>query len=559
MLYASVAFLYFGVRLLRAGDDYVGTGVDPQIFIWSFGWWPHAILHGLNPFVTHAIWAPEGVNLAWTTTVPGLALLFSPLTLLAGAVASYNVAAVLMPALAAWTAFLLCRHLTRRTWPALVGGYLFGFSSYMLGQEQGHLHASSVFLVPLVALVVLRHVEGELDARGLAARLGVLLALQLLFGTEVFFTLTLALAVALAVGIVLVPDRRRLLVRALAPIAGAYVLAAVLTSPFVYYLLSDFQTRAFHPPQDYVTDLLNFVVPTQLALAAHGWAGSISSHFPGNDSERGAYLGVPALVVVGLYAWARLRTPGGRFLVASFLLAVLAALGATLRVDAHRVAPLPWEHVGYLPLFDNVLVERLSLYVALAVAVMVALWTASQSAGLLRWLLPALAILAIVPNVALGRWAESYAVPQFFADGTYKRCLEAGENILPLPPSSTGDEDLWQVASGFRFRMAGGYVFAGPPSAFLTPPAVAQVAHGNPVPAGQAEVLRTYIREKHVTSVVVDAQESDLWTAALDRIATPQRIAGVVLYRLGASSPRCAATNARARAARTSRERVPTS
>src|SRR5205085_8232392 len=163
-------------------------------------------------------------------------------------------------------------------------------------------------------------------------------------------TLTLALACAFGAGLVFVPQRRRRLLAALPPVAASSGVAAILTAPFVYYLLTDFQTRAFHPPQDFVADLLNFVVPTKLALAAHGWAGPISSRFPGNDSERGAYLGVPALVIAGLYAWNRLRTPGGRFLVASLLLAVLAALGAPLTVDAHRVAPLPWEHVGYLQL-----------------------------------------------------------------------------------------------------------------------------------------------------------------------------------------------------------------
>ena len=62
----------------------IGRGTDSNIFIWSFGWWPHALLHGENPVFTHAIWAPDGVNLSWVTSVPGLALLFAPLTLVAG-------------------------------------------------------------------------------------------------------------------------------------------------------------------------------------------------------------------------------------------------------------------------------------------------------------------------------------------------------------------------------------------------------------------------------------------------------------------------------------------
>ena len=60
LLYAAIAFLAFGIgALTRPGSRYVGIGADPQIFIWSFGWWPHAILHWQNPFFTHAIWVPH--------------------------------------------------------------------------------------------------------------------------------------------------------------------------------------------------------------------------------------------------------------------------------------------------------------------------------------------------------------------------------------------------------------------------------------------------------------------------------------------------------------------
>src|SRR3954464_3539939 len=192
--YASISIVYFGVRLLpHLRRSYVGQGADPEIFIWSLAWWPHAILHGENPIVTHAIWAPDGMNLAWTTSIPGIALALAPVTLAAGPVVAYHVAAILMPALAAWTAFLLCRRVVSRTWPALVGGYLFGFSSYMLGQTFGHMHMTSVFLLPLVPLLILRHLDGEIGDRHLAVLLGVLLAAQLSLSTEVALTLTIAL------------------------------------------------------------------------------------------------------------------------------------------------------------------------------------------------------------------------------------------------------------------------------------------------------------------------------------------------------------------------------
>ena len=62
-VYALAAFLIFGLRvaLRSGGETYVGAGADPaDLHLVDFAWWPHAILHGENPFVTHAIWAPDG-------------------------------------------------------------------------------------------------------------------------------------------------------------------------------------------------------------------------------------------------------------------------------------------------------------------------------------------------------------------------------------------------------------------------------------------------------------------------------------------------------------------
>jgi hypothetical protein len=193
--YGAVSFLFFGLRLLlESGRQYIGQVDDPQIPIWSFAWWPHAILHGENPFYTHAIWAPDGINLTWTNANAGPAILFTPLTWAVGPVASYNVAAVLAPAVSAWAAFLLCRHLTNAVWPSLVGGYIFGFSSYVLGHMAGELQLTAIFAIPLIALVTVRYVEGALNGRGLTLRLGILLAVQLLFGLELAFTASLASA-----------------------------------------------------------------------------------------------------------------------------------------------------------------------------------------------------------------------------------------------------------------------------------------------------------------------------------------------------------------------------
>ena len=82
-------------RSWRAGTSTSADGYDPQIFIWALAWWPHAICQRREPVLSPMRSGRRtGVNLAWSTTVPGLALLFAPLTILAGPIVAYDVAAV---------------------------------------------------------------------------------------------------------------------------------------------------------------------------------------------------------------------------------------------------------------------------------------------------------------------------------------------------------------------------------------------------------------------------------------------------------------------------------
>src|SRR5271167_492896 len=92
-IYLSLSIYYFGSPIIfHASQLYVGVGgADPTIFMWCLVWWPHALLNHSNPFISHAIWAPSGYNLAWATSIPGLSLLAYPITHRFGPVVSYNV------------------------------------------------------------------------------------------------------------------------------------------------------------------------------------------------------------------------------------------------------------------------------------------------------------------------------------------------------------------------------------------------------------------------------------------------------------------------------------
>jgi hypothetical protein len=525
--YALVAYLYFGIRLtLHPGRYLLGYGRDPQIFVWAFAWWPHAIGTWQNPIVSHVIYAPHGIDLAWTTTVPLLAIAFTPLTLLFGPDVSFNVAQMLMPAFSAFSAYLLCRYLTRRTWAGIVGGYLFGFSSFMLGQELGHMHMTAVFLVPLVPLAVLRYLRSELDGRGLGWRLGLIFGLQFWISTEVLVTMGLALVAGLALAYGLVPDTRPRLRAAWRGLLGAAGLAVVLAAPLLYYAVTGFQGDSINAPAAFDGVVLNFMLPTRLiGIGGSRFLGT-SENFLGNPSEQGAYLGLPTLVIMLWYAFGVRRSRSVRFVLAALALAVLATLGTALVWENHKDLWLPWDLVARLPVLDNVLPSRFSLYLALLAGVIVSLWI-GQRHGILSWALPALAVAALVPAV----WHPDYLHhPErwpFFTDKIYKICFPKNQNVAIFPFGYEDDSTLWQAESGFYFRMPEGYLAPAPPPASMRDPIVAMLTQTFDVPT-VPDILELALNEKvdRIISVTVYAHPNG---TQMHRFGAVQGLGGVLV------------------------------
>jgi hypothetical protein len=552
-LYLGVSFLYFGLPVAaHPGRDWIGSGADPQIFVWSLAWWPHAILHWESPVVTHAVWPPVGLDLAWVSSIPALAAAFAPVTLAAGPVAAYNAAAVLMPALGAWTAFLLCRHVTRSFWPSLAAGYLFGFSSYELGHLQGHMHLSSVFLVPLVALLIVRFVEGSLDGGGLVLRLGPVLAFQVLLSTEILFTLTLSLVVSCVAAFALLPPHRPRIKRLWRPLAGAYLVAAVLASPLLAYALTDFHRASLNEPRVFSADLLNLVVPTRLTAIAPGWARRTATTFLGNDAENGAYLGLPLVAIVAWYAWQRWREASARLLILLLALAVVAELGPYLRVRGATYAPLPWRPLVDRPLLNDVLPVRFSMYAALAAAVIAALWAAGSAPAWARIGLAAAAVAATVPALGHGYWHGDPHRPAFFARGIDRDCLPAKAVLLALPYPSQNDAMLWQAEAAFRFRLADAWLSPVVPDG-VPFRAVAESLHDNDVPTGGGQAIVRLARAQGADAILLDREHAEPWRSALAQTGLRARtVGGIDLYDVRGTLAECRSRSGRPGASSTS-------
>ncbi len=528
--YLAISVLFFALPVLRdPSRRYIGGrgSLDPKFFFWALAWWPHALAHGLNPFWTRAVWAPSGYNMAWTTGVPGPSLLVSPITATLGSVVSYNVLALLACPLAGWAAYLLCHHITGRFGPSLVGGYVFGFSTYQMGHVGSHVNLELSFVVPLIVYVVLLRMQEAIAPRRFMVLLTFLLVGQFLISSEVFATMAVLGAFVLAIALGRArPEQRASLLATTGLIGLAFVLTAVILSPYLYYVF------AFGLPRRRLegSDLLSFVLPTTRTLIGSRLFAHTTSRFPGTPAESTAYLGPPLLVVLVHFAVTQWRRPIARLLLACLALVFLATLGPTLYVNGRSAIALPWKAVEALPVINNAAPRRFTMYFFLLVAIILAIWLSSgQPRAPARWGLALLAPVFLFPSFVPNDLHGYVNIPEFFRTETYTRYLSPGENVLILLKPSA--DMVIQGKTDFYFRMVLGYTGPRPP--VYRRSIILRFLYRGWVPEVTRELFGAFLATHDVSAIVLAGRARQRASELGDLLdLQPVQIEDVLLYRL---------------------------
>jgi hypothetical protein len=540
-IYFAAAVLLLD-RGLRGHPGYmIGRDTDPGVHMWFFNWWRFAIAHRLNPFITDWVWAPLGINLAWTTCVPLPSLVSIPLQLTVGEPATYNIMVTLMPPLAAFSAFALCRRVTGALWPSILGGYIFGFSPYMLGQLLAHLVEIAIFPVPLIVLVTLKRLDQEISTRLFAVLLAALLTVQYLCSVEHFATVTMVGGFALLLALALFhDDRRARLLGLIAPIAAGYLMAIAILSPYLYFMLAyGFPHSPIWKLDIYSADLLAFLVPCETVMLGTARAATnITRTFQGDIYENGAYLGIAIVIFVEVFRRRYWREPVGKFLTILFVVLAIAAMGPVLHVAGKQGIWMPWALFQRLPLLSIALPIRFMTYAFLVVAVMVAMWfSASPARPLTKWIAAAVIVVSLAPNLHASFWVSPLDIPAFFTDRTYAAELQPREIILPLPWGQRGNSMYWQLQSDMYFRMAGGWTGISP-FEFARMPVANYFYGGSDLPEA-SDQLKAYIARFGVQAVIADPKEADFATfkQTLDSLGVAGlNEKGVWVYKIPADS-----------------------
>ena len=555
VIYLVVFILAFGQALVpHVTEPVVGqNSVDPNFYIWAIRWWPYAITHALNPLFSFQINAPQGYNLAWATTTPTLALIMWPITATLGPVASFNLALILAPPASAWGVFVLARRLTGQFWPALFAGPVFGFCVYEIDHEvSGQPNLTLTVLLPLIAYLAVLWWQGRLKRTGYLIWMAVALAAEFYTFVEAFTELAMLSVALVIIGFAVAGRAAWPKVARLAGLTAiAYIGAAVLAAPYLYYALRDIPKGLTRQQPHFSTDLAGLIVPRDDRLLGMKWLTATAGH----DISSASYVGLPLLLILlglAVFSWSNRLV---RLLVPFFLVTVALSLGPDLYIGGKNVATLPWSGLWSLPILKSAEPMRFIDFGYLVLAVALALWLAQLTKSRLvraaRWGLGGLAVAAILADVPTFaevvippkplpiQWTPAVPsaqlpvqVPSFFTEGLYKQYIKPGEIVVVL--SHRGNAGMmFQAYTGFYFKLDGGFINASLSKEDAVPPEVEVLSHPT---KERVAAFKAYLKTSGVGAVVVERAWSEHWMYVFGQIGLKATtVGGVTVFQVAHS------------------------
>lgn len=539
---------------------------------WFLQWPPFALAHGQDPLFTTYLNAPAGANLAVNTSMPLLGVLGWPVTALRGSIAAFNLLLRVGIAVSALSMYLVLGRYVRSRAAAFVGGLLFGFSPYMIGE--GRLHVFLVFLPllpPLILLVDRWLIRADGDPWRCGALIGLVIGLEMLISAELAVVFVIfAIIAVLPLAILhfrLIRSRLPLLARGA---AAATVVGLVVGGNLAWMFVAGPQ-RPQGPPHSvanldsFHADLLSLILPSGPQLLRPALLRDTAEQFvKGQVHENGFYIGIPLLaVLIAGCVWLR-RNP----LVLGFatlgVVSVVLGLGTELVIANQPTGiPLPLAAITGIPLLQEIGPTRFALSIQLAAAVLLAvvldqLIRRFSLHGLRRVAVVASALLVLVPLLPNGFIPSSRVhTPSYFRSSAVQE-IPAGATLLsyPYPYYSSNAPMLWQAASDMRFRLVGGEIYAPRPAqpdgsnnynyprGGLPPALWAVLARSGgprhakhwrePSAASRAQLvtaLRAYVASRSIDAMAVSTTGAQgRWVAALARSAfgAPQTVRSTV-------------------------------
>jgi hypothetical protein len=182
---------------IHFGDYIYGTPGDATGAVSTFWWWGYALTRGKSIFDNTLQGVPLGSEWDLLAFSPLSVFVFTPLDVLMGPIASYNVLILSSFPLTAWATFLLARTLGISRLGAAFAGLALAFIPYHIEKATGHGNQTHLELLSGTLLFLVRWRQSGRRRNLVGA--GVLAGLQAWWEPSVFYVMAFALLAFFAV------------------------------------------------------------------------------------------------------------------------------------------------------------------------------------------------------------------------------------------------------------------------------------------------------------------------------------------------------------------------
>lgn len=436
LLYLSIALLFTGLVWVHPATRLWGQSwSDHDVFTWILQWWPYAITHRINPFITHSVCFPAAFNIVQMTSIPLIAIIMWPITSLFGAVIANNCVVVLSFSLAAFFAYQLTYALVKHFWPAIIAGFLFGYSGYMTSHVLvGHLNLiASVWIIPASLLLLRQRIQHNITSTTFITLQVALLCTLFLISKEIFVTAAFAYIALTIAGYYWRAQTKAMCLKMAGLIILSYIITLILVSPFIYYFYFFNAGHGVYLSHTALlgNDLLNIVVDKNMLLAQFSNISLVDKDI----GEHNAYIGIGCLCAIGLFIMAIKKGPLEKVLLTLFLVFLVLSLGSVLWINGKPTIWLATKIVFDFPVLQHIIPARLFVYASLCVSIIVAIVLSSNIIHqTIKWALVVSILLLHIPSI---QYFQSYVdvstTPAFFKQKLYKHYLPYHTSVRILP------------------------------------------------------------------------------------------------------------------------------
>ncbi len=331
-------------------------------------------------------------------------------------------------------------------------------------------------------------------------------------------------------------------------LSGAYIFCIILLSPFIYFgLKNKIPTGPIYSTIRYSIDPLNFIIPTKATYIGANAFAQLSSTFLGNITENSGYLGIPALGVIIIYTVKNWHEKMTRVLFFILLCFMILSLGPKLHIAGYSTITLPEYYLNKFPVINQVLPDRLTVYIFFVASLLIGLWAGKNLTSLrtgrkdltlyFKYMLIVFTLIFLFPNVRGGTARTDITIPYFFTSGIYKNYIQRGDNVLFLPYAGSGDSMLYQEYTNMYFNLAEGYV--GPwvltPKEFIKNPMTTKLRNisQEPLTSHDLNDFKKYLNDFKVNEIVFPQLEYHSLEPVISGLGiSPVNIEGILVVRL---------------------------